>query len=35
MTATLMKGRWLLGSAFLLGLVLFLYFVFFCPTDCH
>jgi hypothetical protein len=35
MTSTLMKGKWLLASAFLLGLALFLYFVFFCPADCH
>ena len=35
MNAALNKGKWLLFSVFLLGLVVFLYFVFFCPADCH
>lgn len=29
------KGRWLLAGAVLVGLAVGLYFLFFCPTECH
>ncbi len=29
------KGRWLLVGAVLVGLAVGLYFLFFCPTECH
>ncbi len=35
MVEALTKGRWLLLGAVLLGVLLFLYLVFFCPTECH
>jgi hypothetical protein len=32
---TLTKAQWLLVGAIGLGVALFLYLVFFCPTECH
>lgn len=32
---TLTKTRWLLLGAVLLGLLIVVYFVFLCPTECH
>lgn len=29
------KGQWLLVGAIALGLVVGVYFLFFCPTECH
>jgi len=29
------KGQWLLVGAIALGLAVGLYFLFFCPTECH
>ena len=29
------RNQWLLLGAILLGLAVGLYFLFFCPTDCH
>ena len=29
------KGQWLLARAIALSLVVGLYIVFFCPTECH
>ena len=31
---TLTRNQWLLIGAVALGIAAFLYFVFFCPTDC-
>jgi hypothetical protein len=29
------KHQWLLLGAVVVGLIVVLYFVFFCPSDCH
>lgn len=29
------RGTWLLLGAVVLGLAVFVYLVFFCPTECH
>ena len=35
MTAMVMKAKWLLVGAVLVGIAVFIYFVFLCPTECH
>ncbi len=32
---TLTRNQWLLAGAVALGILAFVYFVFFCPTECH
>jgi hypothetical protein len=32
---TLTRNQWLLLGAVALGLIAFIYLVFFCPTECH
>jgi hypothetical protein len=34
-TQRLSRSQWLLLGAVMLGIALFLYLVFFCPTECH
>ena len=29
------RAQWFLFSAVMIGIVVFVYLMFFCPTDCH